>query len=88
MDGPPFRQLNLRITKAVPLAPGELELIVEGFNVFNTTNYDVMSVVGAMYFSGPTLAEPDQEYVPNPGFGTYTGTHPPREVQLGVRYSF
>jgi hypothetical protein len=83
-DGPPFRQLNLRISKAFALGQGELELIVEGFNVFNTTNYDVTSVVNAM-----TVFDPVQfAYVPNPAFGTYTATHPPREIQLGLRYSF
>ncbi len=83
-DGPPFRQLNLRLSKTFGLGPGELELIVEGFNVFDTTNYDVTSVVNAMYIFDPTVAG----YVPNPRFGDSTATHPPREVQLGLRYSF
>ncbi len=38
--------------------PANLELIVEGFNLFNTTNYDVASIDGAEYLSGPTIANP------------------------------
>jgi len=83
-DGPPFRQLNLRVSKTFTLAQGELEVIVEGFNVFDTTNYDVTSVVNAMNVFDPSVGE----YVPNPRLGAYTATHPPREVQLGLRYSF
>jgi hypothetical protein len=89
-DGPPFRQLNLRLTKGFPLAGTKrLDLIVEAFNVFDTTNYDVFSVDNAMYFSGPTLSgDPTQPFDPNPGFGQYKATHAPREIQLGLRYSF
>jgi len=79
-DGPRFHQLSLRLTKAVSLGGrGRLDLIVEAFNAFNTTNYDVTSVDNAMYL---------MPGVENPRFGSYTATLSPREIQLGLRYVF
>lgn len=88
-DGAPFRQLSLRLTKTLPLkGTQQIQIIVEGFNVFNTTNFDVNSVDGARYLAGPTLANPGQSFVENPTFGTYRNTLDPREVQVGMRYSW
>ena len=39
-------------------------------------------------FAGPTLADPDIPFVENLNFGVYGATRPPREIQLGMRYSF
>ncbi len=58
---------------------GRLDLIIEAFNLFNTVNYAVTSVDNAMYLA------PGE---PNPRFGAYTATLPPREIQLGLRYVF
>ncbi|HEY0554880.1 MAG TPA: TonB-dependent receptor, partial [Thermoanaerobaculia bacterium] len=88
-DGPPFRQLSLRLTKSVPLFSGQrVDVIVEGFNVFNTVNYDVSSIDGAQYLSGPTLANPALPFVRNPNFGRARATLPGREIQLGLRWAF
>jgi hypothetical protein len=83
-DGPSFSQLSLRLSKALRVGPGDLELIVEVFNLLNTTNYDVSSVLDTETIWDPTVFN----YVPNPDLGTYTATLPPREIQLGLRYSF
>jgi hypothetical protein len=56
--------------------------------VFDTVNYDVRSVDTAIYRSGPTLENPDIPYDPNPRYGQYTATLPPREIQLGLRYVY
>jgi len=89
MDGPPFRQLSLRLTKAIPVTGwGQLEAIAEAFNVTNVTNWDVQSIDGALYLNGPTIAAPTRAYTPNPTYGTYRATLPPREIQLGVRWLF
>lgn len=85
-DGPDFKQFSLRITKGFQLGEGRLDLIVEGFNLFDNTNYDVSSVDGAEFLAGPTLANPGAAFVANPNFGTYRATLPPREVQIGLRY--
>jgi Carboxypeptidase regulatory-like domain/TonB dependent receptor-like, beta-barrel len=88
-DGPPFRTLNLRLTKGFRLVGDQrLELIAEGFNVLNTTNYDVNSIDGAEFLSGPTLANPGLVAVPNPNFGKARATLPGREIQLGLRWVF
>ena len=88
-NGPPFRQLSLRLMKTLSFGgPRRIDLIIEAFNVLDTTNYDVSSVDGAMYFSGPTLWDPTIPFVPNPDFGSYRATHSPREIQLGLKYTF
>jgi hypothetical protein len=89
MDGPPFRQLSLRLTKAFSLAKASrLEVLVEVYNLFDTVNYDVNSINAGEFLSGPTIANPKAAYLPNPAFATYSATLPGREIQLGLRYSF
>jgi hypothetical protein len=86
MNGPKFRQLSLRLTKAIPAANfGQLEVIAEAFNVTNFKNLDVTSVSAGQFLSGPTIANPKAVAVPNPAFGTYSATLSPREIQLGLR---
>jgi outer membrane receptor protein involved in Fe transport len=87
-DGPIYRNFSLRLTKSFPLGGVNLDVIAEGFNLFNNVNYNVNSVDSAEFLSGPTLANPNQPYVRNPHFGKYSATLPPREIQLGVRVSF
>ena len=88
-DGPAFRQLSLRITKSIPILTGQsLDVIVEGFNVFNTVNYDVTSIDSAEFLSGPTLANRNLPFVRNPNFGRARATLPGREIQLGLRWAF
>ena len=65
-----------------------VELIAECFNVFNTVNYDVTSIDGARYFSGPTITNPAAAAVVNPNYGAPSATLPPREGQIGVRVTF
>lgn len=87
-DGPPFRQVNLRITKGFTISAVTLELVAEAFNLFDTVNDDVTSVDGAEFFAGPTLANPAAAAVRNPSFGRYRATLSPREIQLGARVRF
>ena len=89
MNGPKFRQLSLRLTKAIPVSGfGQLEAIAEAFNVTNQKNFDVNSIQAGEFLSGPTLANPKAAAVANPRFGQYTATLPPREIQLGLRWAF
>lgn len=88
-DGPRVSQLDLRLTKALSVADrGQLELIVEAFNLFNTTNYDVSSVDSARFYQVFDPATGGLSTYENPRFGTYTATLSPREIQLGLRYVF
>ena len=76
-------------TKRVALGKrAGLDLIAEGFNLFNSVNYDVNSVQSGQFTSGPTIANPRAAAVPNPRYGQYTATLPPREIQLGARLTF
>jgi hypothetical protein len=87
MDGPPFRQLSLRLTKAIPAGGwGQLEAIAEAFNVTNVKNFDVNSVSAVDYLVAPSAANPAG--VKNTAFGTFSQTLPPREIQLGLRFVF
>jgi hypothetical protein len=85
-DGPRFTQLNLRVTKGFSFsASNRLDVIVEAFNLFDVTNYDVNSVSSNVFTAAPTATNPDPR---NPNFGKYTRTFPGREIQLGLRYAF
>ncbi len=88
-EGPVFHQLSLRLTKSFQLFGDQrLDVIAEAFNVTNTTNYDVNSVDGSEFLSGPTLANPALPFRPNPNFGRFRATLPGREIQLGLRWAF
>jgi len=88
-DGPTFKQLSLRLTKGFTLlGDNRLDLIVEGFNVLDNTNYDVNSIDTAEFLSGPTLANPALAFRANPNFGRFRATLPGREIQLGVKWVF
>ncbi|HYN41448.1 MAG TPA: TonB-dependent receptor [Thermoanaerobaculia bacterium] len=89
VDGPLYRSFDLRLAKAFTLgSAGNLELIVEGFNLFNSTNYDVSSIDGAEFLSGPTITNPAAVARTNPNFGKPSATLPSREIQVGVRFAF
>jgi outer membrane receptor protein involved in Fe transport len=88
-DGPDYNNFSLRITKSFRLGDaGSLDLIVEGFNLLDSTNYDPDSISSGKYRSGPTLLNPSAPYVDNPNYGQYLATLPPREIQLGLRFVF
>ncbi|MEI6666794.1 MAG: TonB-dependent receptor [Acidobacteriota bacterium] len=88
-NGPVYKQVSLRLTKALTFGNKQsAEFIAEVFNLFDTTNWNVAAIDGAMYLSGPTLANPAAAYVTNSNYGKYSATLPSREFQLGVRYSF
>jgi hypothetical protein len=88
-DGPSFRQLSVRLTKAIAVRDDQtLEIIVEAFNVLDHTNYDVSSVNNAQFLSYPTVLSPTAPVIANPNFGAFRASLPPREIQVGLRYSF
>jgi hypothetical protein len=87
-DGESFSQFSLRLTKEFGIGDNNIDLIVEAFNLFDETNYDINSIDSAEFLGGPTLANPALPYRPNPNFGNYRATLPGREIQLGLRYAF
>jgi hypothetical protein len=89
VDGPVFRSVSLRVTKAIPVGSfGQLQAIAEAFNLTNYKNFDVQSIQAGEFLSGPTIANPNAVFVRNPRFGQYTSTLPAREIQLGLRWVY
>ena len=89
MEGPKFKSISLRLTKDIPFSGfGSAQIIAEAFNLTNFKNFDVQSVQGGQYLSGPTIANPKAAFVPNPKFGKDLATLSPREIQLGIRWVY
>ena len=87
-DGPLFRSLSVRLSKNFNVGMGQLQAIAEAFNITNSVNYDVQSVVSGEFLSGPTANNAALPYNPNPRFGQFTSTLPAREFQLGLKWVF
>jgi hypothetical protein len=87
-EGPPFREVNIRLSKVFGISAVNLELIAECFNLFNTANYDVASMNNGEYSSGPTATNPSAAYKANPVYGTYSAAFRGRQVQFGAKVSF
>ena len=77
-EGPWTHSLDMRFTWALPIiTSGKLQLTLEMFNLYNKENWQSLNTL-----YGPLAS------APNPVFGTPLGYYPPRQVQLGARYSF
>jgi hypothetical protein len=83
--------VDLRVSRAFPIGKSKLEGIFEAFNLFNKINYT--SANQTFYTIGGTAAAPTLVYN-SATFNTYTNANSgtfsprPREIQLGVRYTF
>ena len=83
--------MDLRISRAFPVGKSRIEASFEAFNVFNRTNYTQAG--NSIYAIGGTVAAPTLVYNAAT-FNTFTrandGTFSPRprEIQLGLRYTF
>ena len=83
--------MDLRVSRAFPIGRNRFEVSFEAFNLFNRTNYTANNVT--IYNISGTLAAPTLVYNAAT-FNTPTrandGTFSPRprEIQLGVRYTF
>jgi hypothetical protein len=85
--GPSFTALDIRIARR--FAAGEnrtLELMAEGFNLFNNLNYtSVNNVAGNI--AGPFNLRGRDDRTPSQPLG-FTSAADSRRIQLGVRFSF
>jgi hypothetical protein len=83
--------VDLRVSRAFPVGKAKLEGLFEAFNLFNKINYT--SANQTFYTIGGTTAAPTLVYN-SATFNTYTNANSgtfsprPREIQLGVRYTF
>lgn len=87
------RQVNFDLRLARRIRFGEqksVELIAEGFNIFNTLNVtDINTVYGAPNFIGAIPRSfGDGAPAPLPSFGSIRATDPPRQLQLALRLRF
>jgi hypothetical protein len=76
-EGPWAHSLDMRFTWNLPITSGKLQLTLEMFNIYNKENWQSLNTL-----YGPVMASQ------NPVFGTPLSYNPPRQVQLGARYSF
>ena len=88
---PKTANVDLRISRAFgPSSGHRVEGILDVFNVFNRLNHTQSNTL--MYTVGGTVAAPTLTY--NPTFGSLTNANSnyfvftPRQVQLGLRYTF
>jgi hypothetical protein len=88
---PNTASLDLRVSRSFPIGKSKLEGIFEVFNLFNRINYTAASQT--FYTVGGTVAAPTLVYnsatfntMTNANNGTFSPR--PREIQLGVRYTF
>ncbi len=96
--GDNFRSVDLRIARTIPFREKRsLELIAEGFNMFNTTNIRFFNTTyGAADFCPFNPAAADcagaakffTEGSPNPLYGTPRAVFNPRQIQLAARFNF
>jgi hypothetical protein len=62
---------------SAPRPSSDADFTVEGFNLYNRANFRTLET---LYGTNPTT--------PNPAFGSALSYNAPREVQLGVRFTF
>jgi hypothetical protein len=79
-----YASVDLRVTRRFGIGATTVDAIVEVFNLFNRTNFveETNQSSFAIFGSGVYPSNP------LPGYGRYTMTSPPRQVQLAVRVTF
>jgi hypothetical protein len=88
---PSSASVDLRVSRAFPIGKSKLEASFEAFNLFNKINYT--SATTTFYTIAGSVAAPTLVYNAAT-FNTYTNANSgtfsprPREIQLGVRYTF
>lgn len=95
--GDNLRAVDLRVSRTFAFREKKsIELIAEGFNMFNTLNVRFFNTVyGAADFCpvNPTAfgcagANNNLEGSPNPAYGSPRAVNNPRQIQLAVKFSF
>jgi hypothetical protein len=89
--GPDFFSFDMRISRRVKLSEkSELQVMAEGFNLFNRTNYaSVNNVVGSTFGLASTTfnVKGSAAIDPTSPLG-FTSAFPMRQLQLGARIAF
>ncbi len=88
---PTQASVDLRVSRAFPIGKTKIEGLFEAFNLFNHINYTAANTT--LYTIGGTAAAPTLVYN-SATFNAFTNANSglfsprPREIQLGVRYTF
>ncbi len=87
--GPNYFDVDLRLSHRFSInEKAGVQLIAEGFNIFNRTNFaSVNNVVGTNFTSSTANVSGLTSRLPNQPLG-FTSTFPKRQIQLGVRLTF
>ena len=87
--GPNYFDVDLRVSHRIKInEKAGVQLIAEGFNIFNRTNFaSVNNVVGTNFTSSTANVSGLTSRLPNQPLG-FTSTFPKRQIQLGVRLTF
>jgi hypothetical protein len=90
---PPINNLDLSISKAVPVGKVRMEVRLDMFNALNHTQFvAVNNTVNFRSLTDPTITnlpyDANGNLVRNNGFGSVNGVAPPRTLQLVTRLTF
>ncbi|PYX45277.1 MAG: hypothetical protein DMG79_19645 [Acidobacteria bacterium] len=86
--GPNYVSFNMRVSRSITFADRyKLQIIAEGFNLTNRTNYaSVNNIVGAS-FAPPFSVHGTAINSPSQPLG-FTAAFPKREIQVGIHFDF
>jgi len=95
-QGPDFTSFDMRISRRIKLGErADLQLLAEGFNLLNRTNYaSVNNIVGPRFDLAPGFSTFNVQGVkvdPTTSLATplaFTSAFPMRQLQFGVRIGF
>jgi hypothetical protein len=92
-QGPDFTSFDMRIARRFRMTEhADLQLLAEGFNLFNRVNYaSVNNIVGPTFFPGTfnvqgVKVDPTTASLASPL--AFTSTFPMRQLQFGIRIGF
>jgi Carboxypeptidase regulatory-like domain/TonB-dependent Receptor Plug Domain len=94
MNLPPVNNFDLSVSKSIPLgARRRVEVRLDAFNVFNTTQFSGINTTANFASAGSTVItnlpyDSNGKLTNLNGFGTVSGVRPPRQMQLMARFSF
>jgi hypothetical protein len=87
--GPDFWTVDLRLTRTIKLRSEtrRLEVMLEGFNLFNRLNFSSVNNTVGTNFAPPYRVNASRALGPSSPLG-FTSAFDARRIQLGLRFSF
>jgi len=86
--GPDFFSFDIRVARKIQIDESRrLELMLEGFNLFNRVNYGSVNNTVGPNFAGPFHVQARNDIGPSQPLA-YTSALNSRRIQLGIRFGF